>query len=73
MRSPRPAFPVPLIQGRQPLGCKGLEDARGNIPPRFSHSGAPPPHKGDKGFLIEAHAVGSALPELQRVCIYFDL
>lgn len=32
VRSPRPAFPVPLIPGRQPLGCKGLEDARGNIP-----------------------------------------
>lgn len=61
-------FPPPVRRG-------GFSGRCGPEPllPAFSRSGSPPPRRGDEGFLREAHAVGSALPRLDRVCVSFDL
>lgn len=61
-------FPPPVRRG-------GFSGRCGPEPllPAFSRSGSPLPRRGDEGFLREAHAVGSALPRLDRVCVYFDL
>lgn len=87
MLTPRRGFPTPPIQGAQPYrhrvwSSECPEDAGGSTdsccpePPSPSSLGfrlPSDPTEVTKAFLMEIHPTGSALLELERVCIRFYL